>query len=124
MTDGWVLVPREPTEAMQNEGVNAAADQFGWSDEGQIKTVWAAMIAAAPPVDGWQAIDTAPRDGTLILCFYPDRHSHDRYSLRYWATGDWGVRTEGWSDQYRQLRKTDPTAWMPLSQPLNNERAE
>jgi hypothetical protein len=115
MTDGWVLVPAEATVDMHDAGQNAA-------ETDNASGIYAAMLAAAPPVDGWQAIETAPRDGTLILCFYPDRHGHDRYSLRYWATGDWGVRAEGWSDQYRQLRKTDPTRWMPLSQPPNNAR--
>lgn len=81
----------------------------------------AAMLAASPQgagssadAQGWRDIATAPRDGSLILCFYPDRHGHDRYSLRYWATGDWGARSEGWSDQHRQLRKTEPAHWMPL----------
>lgn len=65
---------------------------------------------------GWMPIETAPKDGSLILCFYPERHGHDRYSLRYWSRGDWpsSSRTEGWCDQYRQLRPTDPTHWMPL----------
>jgi len=64
----------------------------------------------------WRPIETAPRDGTLILCFYPDRCGQDRLSLRYWAVGDWpsSGRTEGWSDQYRQIRKTEPTHWLPL----------
>ena len=66
---------------------------------------------------GWRDIATAPRDGSLVLCFYPDRHDHDRYSLRYWTTGDWGVRSEGWSDQHRQLRGTEPTYWQPLPPP-------
>lgn len=70
-------------------------------------------------MSAWQPIETAPRDGALILCFYPDRHGHDRYSLRYWAMGDWpsSGRTEGWSDQYRQLRKTEPTHWQTLPEP-------
>lgn len=64
----------------------------------------------------WRPIETAPRDGTLILCLYPERHGQGRVSLRYWAFGDWpsSGRTEGWSDQHRQLRKTDPTHWLPL----------
>ncbi len=64
----------------------------------------------------WRPIETAPRDRTLILCFYPDRYGQNQLSLRYWAVGDWpsSGRTEGWSDQYRQLRKTEPTHWLPL----------
>jgi hypothetical protein len=68
-------------------------------------------------VVGWQPIETAPKDGTLVIAFYADRHGHGRYSLRYWAAGDWGARSEGWSDQHRQLRSSDPTHWMPLPPP-------
>jgi len=39
--EAWRTVPVEPTKAMQNEGVNAASDHFGWADEGQIKTILA-----------------------------------------------------------------------------------
>ena len=63
----------------------------------------------------WQDISTAPKDGTLIVVYYPDLHGHDRYSLRYWAVGDWGSIKEGWSDQYRQIKTNNqPTLWAPL----------
>lgn len=45
------LVPLEPTEAMQNEGVNVASDEFGWVDEGQVSAIYRAMLAAAPSPD-------------------------------------------------------------------------
>lgn len=84
--------------------------------------------AAAPSVqpDGWQDISTAPKDGTLILCLYPHRHGHDRYSLRYWSTGDWpsSGRSEGWCDQHRQLRRDDPTHWAPLLAALTVQKEE
>lgn len=48
-TDALRLVPVEPTEAMQNAGVDAATNLFeGWVDEGQVSTLYRAMLAAAP----------------------------------------------------------------------------
>ncbi len=80
-----------------------------------LKTTRAAAACIREMVE-WRPIETAPKDGTLILCLYPDRHGQDQLSLRYWAVGDWpsSGRTEGWSDQHRQLRKTEPTHWLPL----------
>lgn len=92
-------------------------DQIAWSQHLQpsLKTA-DAILSLFPPVVGWRGIDTAPRDGTLVLCFYSDRHGHDALSLRYWAEGDWpsSGRKQGWCDQHRSLRSTDPTHWMPL----------
>lgn len=51
MADEWVLVPREPTEAMEDAGVNQmrktreAGGGFGYS----LMAAWRAMLAAAPP---------------------------------------------------------------------------
>jgi len=48
-TDALRLVPVEPTEAMQNAGVDAATNLFeGWVDEGQVSTLYRAMLSAAP----------------------------------------------------------------------------
>lgn len=65
----------------------------------------------------WEPIETAPKDGTLILVFYPELHGHDRYSLRYWSAGDWGNTREAWSDQWRQIKPVQPTYWKPLPEP-------
>lgn len=68
-------------------------------------------------MEDWRPIETAPRDGTLLLVAYPESYGHRRYRLAYWATGSWGAVTEGWSDQWRQLRSTDPGYWMPIPAP-------
>jgi hypothetical protein len=70
-------------------------------------------------VSDWKPIESAPKDGTMILCLYAGDYGHRRYSLRYWSTGDWpsSGRREGWCDHHRQLRSTDPTHWMPLPAP-------
>lgn len=66
----------------------------------------------------WQPIETAPKDGTLILVFYPELHGYNRYSLRYWSTGDWGQVSEAWSDQWRQIQPNHtPSFWAPLTPP-------
>jgi hypothetical protein len=75
--------------------------------------VYAAALAAAPPVDGWQPIETAPRDGTPVI--------------GYWWHSDGGsfgvVVWDG--DNWRENSDTvdAPTHWMPLPQRPNNEIA-
>lgn len=49
--DGWVLVPREPTEAMKREGVSKALSVqlsagYTWPD--YMADLWATMLSAAP----------------------------------------------------------------------------
>ena len=117
IAEAWVKA-RRAIQATPN-GLSVARDCI--RSEARLSWFIEAALAASLQGEGsladaqsWRDIATAPRDGSLILCFYPDRHGHDRYSLRYWATGDWGARSEGWSDQHRQLRKTEPAHWMPL----------
>lgn len=60
----------------------------------------------------WQPIETAPKDGTEVLCFsddlgifvaYIDDHNHNQKPK--WSTG-FGEKSE-----------IDPTHWMPLPAP-------
>lgn len=61
---------------------------------------------------GWQPIETAPKNGTVILIFgvyvgYPIQHVVE------WRKGRWKVDTEdGWWGVV-----VDPTHWMPLPNP-------
>ena len=67
----------------------------------------------------WQDIDTAPKDGTIILIWAEDfeypilaswqEDKHHLHKRRYWGTGD---KTH-WLDLYA----ADPTHWMHLPQP-------
>jgi hypothetical protein len=57
------------------------------------------------PVGGWEPIETAPRDGTLILvCRAGDK--------------DWPLRCRRWQDSHwRGWDAEDATHWMPLPAP-------
>lgn len=58
----------------------------------------------------WQPIETAPRDGTIILAYDPACHP-DVYTVRFehehWAIAD--------AEAFSTL--TNPTHWMPLPSP-------
>jgi hypothetical protein len=73
-------------------------------------------------VERWQPIETAPKDGTLILAWFTWLHGRvcicswntDRYAKRprpYWSTLD--ERVFGIS----RAREGQPTHWMPLPDP-------
>jgi len=120
MTDGWVLVPREPTEAMLDAMFSAYV-----GSEGSYSATYRAALAAAPPVDGWQAIETAPRDGTAVVGwgFLNSRNDNGplrsavmvahvmRYRNYASGGGDWV------SACLSNVISQHPTHWMPLPPP-------
>lgn len=121
----------EDARALIAESIGLVTE--GYDDADLFLKKGRAFLARAAQMDGergrmadWQPIETAPKDGSLILCFYANRYGQDRYSLRYWAQGDWppSGRTEGWCDQHRQLRKNDPTHWTPLPNPPQPQKGE
>jgi hypothetical protein len=63
----------------------------------------------------WQPIETAPRDGSAILCHLPNagpfvaRQDIDIVHYSGWGGGVW----EG-SRGYAKYRPDEPTHWMPL----------
>jgi hypothetical protein len=69
----------------------------------------------------WRSIETAPRDGTLILgcCRGPEKWS----DVGFWHDGSQNYRqTAGWYEEcYRgdllTARPVQPTHWMPLPEP-------
>jgi hypothetical protein len=66
---------------------------------------WGATLP--PQSDGWQPIETAPKDGTPILCGFPDNF-HAQHGHFDDNTGKWGQLI---SFYYQ------PTHWMPLPAP-------
>jgi hypothetical protein len=56
----------------------------------------------------WQPIETAPRDGTDILCW-----DGDSVSITYWSLY---AKKWAWSDTYLE-DVTHWTHWMPLPEP-------
>jgi hypothetical protein len=120
--DGWVLVPRAELESItqQDNSVETAIGIRGWAYS---------KLAAAPPVDGWQAIETAPRDGTPVLLLIDgvaiegEWDKQTRADGYVYGDGQWEVvslPSHGCSCCSQQ--NPAPTAWMPLRQPPNNER--
>jgi hypothetical protein len=68
----------------------------------------------------WQPIETAPKDGTDILCFSPgNRRAHNGNARKpYWKVDFFRDRGGGFGGFYRELPEAHYTHWAPLSFPL------
>ena len=64
-----VNVPVEPTEEMLTAGYMAATFRGYRTNRPDLAAEYKAMIAAAPPADEWQPIETAP-DGLIEFLAY------------------------------------------------------
>jgi hypothetical protein len=65
-----------------------------------------------PPLDGWQPIATAPRDGsTIILDLYPEEDGDSGI-----ATGEWfqDQICKGWWVRDYLVGENEPRAWHPV----------
>jgi len=110
--DGWVLVQREPTVAMVDAGYQAMFNHDNVVD------IYASMLAAAPPVDGWQPIETHDGSNSYVLIAEPTGFV---CMARLLDDGQgWWERNNDPTDHWGG--ECDPTHWMPLPQPPNNER--
>jgi hypothetical protein len=70
----------------------------------------------------WQPIETAPKDGTEIILFWPSLESYDgKSSEPRRGVGKWcapaGYFTEHWALDGRWTPGDDPTHWRPLPTP-------
>lgn len=68
----------------------------------------------------WQPIETAPRDGTVILVYRPLGRKNSTYGGRVGidAFGTVSSYPQEWS---QSLRFAKPTHWMPLPEPPRHE---
>lgn len=114
----------------QREFRNAAHDLGKFAGEN------AALLDTLDAMQGWRSIDSAPKDGTPILIFDPNRtrkdympigalkegecsyssddprllhYDDERYAIGYWRP--WG----GWGN--RNCARVTPTHWQPLPLP-------
>ena len=65
----------------------------------------------------WQPIETAPKDGTLVIVGYPDTDIEEGWSVAgeyRKENGDDGI---GWYNQFDWDCQIHPTHWMPLPTP-------
>jgi hypothetical protein len=64
--------------------------------------------------NGWQPIETAPKDGTWIFVYRPSPYLQDAINVAMWA--EWRPGFWYWQDSDEQNRPEDdnPTHWMPL----------
>lgn len=69
----------------------------------------------------WQPIETAPKDGTLILGFSAQyrtpKLSQDRATIFWDADNVLGAGVGWWGKLPNGLVMTNPTHWMPLPNP-------
>ena len=72
----------------------------------------------------WQPIETAPRDGTPILLYFPHRDLVIRGSYEWQGEGDWEMDIPDWMDWttdddvvIQEDPSYAPTQWMPLPAP-------
>lgn len=113
-TDKHVVLPREPTREM----LIAARSVHDLSDI--IIAPYKAMIRTAPPPpSAWQPIESAPRDGTLLLCYGPGNKKALIQRARTVQFRMDFVRKEsvGKHRFYNEFPEAPYTHWMPLPKP-------
>lgn len=75
-----------------------------------------AAIAAMKPQESWQPIETAPKNGTNILVWWPNEFHCPL--VAHWNNGKYNGDKIGWKlTAWSNSKETEPTHWMPLPQP-------
>ncbi len=132
--DGWVDVTERPptAEDADSKGDVLFLRSNFWECLGKVSsgipvdaTKWKrtarAVLASPAPVSpqGWQPIESAPRDGTKILAFCKSGEFEPSYEVVYWeaiedewsAPGEW---RNGWATFSEEYAVLNPLCWMPL----------
>lgn len=105
--------------------------EFGWEGTKKLPSVRKMLAKAQAIADAtklrtrlaalegkWQPIETAPKDGTAILAFFPGRRGYvarqDVATIHWveWGGGCWNNTSSGHS-----IMVDEPTHWMPLPEP-------
>jgi hypothetical protein len=78
---------------------------------------WVSARAALAQPEGWQPIETAPKDGTRIIVAKQSGYVMAWASSAYWFERQYKDREKysGWTDGFDTL--ATPTHWMPLPAP-------
>lgn len=78
----------------------------------QRSALHSALAASHTVVSGWQPIETAPRDGTLIWAFWPVHTRDDQQKTTCWDNSM--SDDPRWVDHADSIDWCQPTHWMPL----------
>jgi len=80
-------------------------------------------------MSNWNDIETAPRDGTWILLFFPHADLVIRGCWEFQGEADWESGIEDWQDWctdndvvLQEDPSYAPTHWMPLIEPPKIEK--
>lgn len=71
----------------------------------------------------WQPIETAPKDGSLILLYRPDAYDWGKVTPGKWEAQQYSKKPQPYWDIWlkigstRESRAWVPTHWMPLPEP-------
>ena len=75
------------------------------------------MTKSLEQIQGWQPIETAPKDGNCILLYVPRAQKHKLVSGQYHSYGKYdGRELGGWTDRWNKPIN-NPTHWTPLPKP-------
>lgn len=114
--DGWVLVPVEPTHEMIEAGYQPWLNRGNRKGPSVVRGVYLAMLSAspAPQAYGWRPIETAPKDGTLIIAAHSN-YADGIMDCVLWSGGRWETQ-EGIGYMAGRF-----THWRPLPAPPAQE---
>ena len=70
---------------------------------------------------GWQSIDSAPRDGSIVLLFLPESRAQDGVVMGYWSATDEAPEDDAWymcdGLDGGTMIDVEVTHWRPLPAP-------
>lgn len=106
----------------QGEGAERARDAIEAlkSLQGKQGEAQEALDRLMMQCQGWQPIETAPRDGTTVSLYAKDNHGEQHWipKSQYTTMTDFiGNEYKGWTNLRRDFLEKKPTHWMPLPTP-------